>query len=227
MTFEWTYAWHIHHGAKQQRGHLVHGVVGVCSTHMQVFDTLGCNFTECAVKNERQSWVAEWIARCSKLLSALLAVFDKNLGITGVRHTYFGRHPGQLYLFSLLGCRYYGVHKTAKLEWILVFCLLPKISFQDNISFKMTDDIKRDHDILKIQLIAADNKYMNLTHCSLFTPYSDVDLGQHSLLPDGTKPFPEPMLIYHQWSLVAIIWGQFHRKCSRYLPLTWVWKLLI
>ena len=114
ITFEWTYAWHIHHGAKQQRGHLVH-VVGVCSTHMQVFDTLGCNFTECAKKNERQSWVAEWVARCSKLLSALLAVFDKNLGITGVGHTYFGRHPGQLIPFSLLGCRYYSVHKTARI----------------------------------------------------------------------------------------------------------------
>ena len=43
----------------------------------------------------------------------------------------------------------------------------------------MTDDIKRDHDTLKIQLITADNEYMNLTLCSLVTPYSDVDLVQH------------------------------------------------
>ena len=54
-----------------------------------------------------------------------------------------------------------------------------------------------------------------------------VSIGPgNGLLPDGTKPLPEPMLTYHQWSLVAFTWGQFHMKCSRYLPLTWVWKSL-
>ena len=42
-----------------------------------------------------------------------------------------------------------------------------------------------------------------LTHCDLVTPYGDMNLGQHigsgnGLLPDGTKPLPEPMLTYHQ-----------------------------
>ena len=37
----------------------------------------------------------------------------------------------------------------------------------------------------------------------------------------------EPMLINLQWSSVAFIWGQFCRKCSWYLSLIWVWKLLI
>ena len=34
------------------------------------------------------------------------------------------------------------------------------------------------------------------------------------LLPDGTKPLPEPKLTCHQWSLVALTWQQFN--CSRY-----------
>ena len=42
-----------------------------------------------------------------------------------------------------------------------------------------------------------------LTHCGLVTPYGDRDLGQHwyrySLLPDGTKPLPEPILTQYQW----------------------------
>ena len=32
----------------------------------------------------------------------------------------------------------------------------------------------------------------------------------------------EPMLTYHQWGIVAFTWGQFYRKCSRYLSLIWV-----
>ena len=39
-------------------------------------------------------------------------------------------------------------------------------------------------------------------HCGLVTPNGDKNLGQHwpryGLLPDGTKPLPEPMLTYHQ-----------------------------
>ena len=35
----------------------------------------------------------------------------------------------------------------------------------------------------------------------------------NGLLPDGTKPSPEPMLTYHQWSAVAFILGQFHKRC--------------
>ena len=43
-------------------------------------------------------------------------------------------------------------------------------------------------------------------HCpnsfDLMTPFGDTDLGQHwlkkGLLPDGTKPLLEPLLIYHE-----------------------------
>ena len=46
-----------------------------------------------------------------------------------------------------------------------------------------------------------------LAHCGLMTPYGDTNLGQHpgvntgtgnGLLPDSTKPLPEPVLTYLQ-----------------------------
>ena len=49
----------------------------------------------------------------------------------------------------------------------------------------------------------------------------------YGLLHDGTKPLPELMLTDNQRGLVAFSWGQFHRKCPRYISLLWVWKLLI
>ena len=36
----------------------------------------------------------------------------------------------------------------------------------------------------------------------------NIGLG-NSLLPDGTKPFPEPMLTEHHWIPVTFILGQF------------------
>ena len=47
----------------------------------------------------------------------------------------------------------------------------------------------------------------------------------NDLLPGGTKLLPVPMLTYHQWGLEAFSWGQIHRKCSKYLLLTCVWKI--
>ena len=42
-----------------------------------------------------------------------------------------------------------------------------------------------------------------LTHCSLVTPYATeiwVNIGSaNGLLPDGTKPLPDPMLTYRHW----------------------------
>ena len=34
----------------------------------------------------------------------------------------------------------------------------------------------------------------------------------NGLLPDSTKPWPEPMLTCHQWSPLAFTWGQFQRE---------------
>ena len=42
-----------------------------------------------------------------------------------------------------------------------------------------------------------------------------VNIGSgNGLLPDGNKPLPEPMLINHQWGLVAFTWGRFHVSIS-------------
>ena len=40
-----------------------------------------------------------------------------------------------------------------------------------------------------------------------------VNIGSgNGLLPDGTKPLPEPMLTAHQWSPVTFILGQFYKR---------------
>ena len=40
------------------------------------------------------------------------------------------------------------------------------------------------------------NDWDNSTHCGLVTTYDDTELTESSL-PDGSKPLPEPILIYH------------------------------
>ena len=44
-----------------------------------------------------------------------------------------------------------------------------------------------------------------LTHCSLVMPYGKIymdNIGSaNGLLPNGTKPLPEPMLTNHEWGL--------------------------
>ena len=37
---------------------------------------------------------------------------------------------------------------------------------------------------------------------------------------------PKLMLTDHQWGLVAFTWGQYHKKCSRYLPFIRVSRVL-
>ena len=55
-----------------------------------------------------------------------------------------------------------------------------------------------------------------------------VNIGSgNGLLPDGTKPLPEPMLTDHQWSPVTFIWGQFRKKCLNHQSLKSVRKLHI
>ena len=39
-----------------------------------------------------------------------------------------------------------------------------------------------------------------------------INIGSgNGLLPDGTKPLPEPMLTYQEWSPVAFTWEPFHK----------------
>ena len=50
-----------------------------------------------------------------------------------------------------------------------------------------------------------------------------VNIGSgNGLVPDGTKPLPEPMLTNHQHCLVAFTWRQFHRKGEKYILLIWI-----
>ena len=45
-----------------------------------------------------------------------------------------------------------------------------------------------------------------------------VNIGSaNNLLPDGTKPLPEPLLTNHCRRSMSFIWGQFHRKHWEYL----------
>ena len=66
----------------------------------------------------------------------------------------------------------------------------------------------------------------SLTHCGLVTPYGDMEIwvnigSGNGLLPDGTKPLPEPMLTY-QWGPVTFIPGQNHKYLScQSLDLAW------
>ena len=57
-----------------------------------------------------------------------------------------------------------------------------------------------------------------LTHCVLVMPYGQikwVNIGSgNGLVPDGTKPLPEPMLTYHQWGPVTFTWGYHHWICE-------------
>ena len=66
---------------------------------------------------------------------------------------------------------------------------------------------------------------------NIVMPYGNLDLGQHwsskGLLPECTKPLPETMMTTYQWSLAAFTRGQSPWKYFRYLPLIWVWKLLL
>ena len=68
--------------------------------------------------------------------------------------------------------------------------------------------------------LSASNLRFSLTHCGLVKPCGDIDLGQHwllinanGLMPDGTKPSPEPMLTYHYRCSIAFTWEQICKTC--------------
>ena len=41
-------------------------------------------------------------------------------------------------------------------------------------------------------------------------------LAQLKMLPDSTKPLPEPTLTYYQLGPVTFMWGHYHKKIWRY-----------
>ena len=55
-----------------------------------------------------------------------------------------------------------------------------------------------------------------------------VNIGSgNGLLPDGTKPLPEPILTDHQQSPVTFILGQFNKRHLNHQSLKSVWKLCL
>ena len=52
--------------------------------------------------------------------------------------------------------------------------------------------------------------------CHMVTQNSVTIGSGNGLLPEGTKPLPEPMLTNHQWGLMAFTSRQFHWKCTRF-----------
>ena len=70
--------------------------------------------------------------------------------------------------------------------------------------------------------------YQQLTHCGLVMSKIWVKIGSgNGLLPHGTKPLPEPMLIYHLLGPVIFIWEQFYKIHISHQLLKLAWKLFI
>ena len=51
--------------------------------------------------------------------------------------------------------------------------------------------------------------------------------GGIDLVPGGIKPLLKQMLINYRWGVLAFTFWPWFRKCSRYVSVVWMWKLLI
>ena len=74
-------------------------------------------------------------------------------------------------------------------------------------------------------------EYMHLMRCHIYLG-TDSGLNTFQLLfmnplwpGDATKTFSEPVLTHQQYGSVAPTQDWFHRKCSRYQFIKWVWKI--
>ena len=66
-------------------------------------------------------------------------------------------------------------------------------------------------------------KPYNLTHCALGATQIWVNIGWgNGLLPDGTKPLPEPMLTYRQISPMTL--RALYKKIWRYQSMKQDWR---
>ena len=76
----------------------------------------------------------------------------------------------------------------------------------------------------------ANKLNLSLSHCGLvchMVAYIWVNIGScNGLLPEGTKPLPEPMFTFHQLSAVTPVWGQFHKRYSSHQSLWLGYELL-
>ena len=71
----------------------------------------------------------------------------------------------------------------------------------------------------------------SLTHYGLVMWYGIIDLfnigSGNGLLPEDTKPLPEPMLTDHQWAPVTFVWGQLSKRYLSCQSLKLAWKSFI
>ena len=51
--------------------------------------------------------------------------------------------------------------------------------------------------------------------------------SSNDLLLDGTKPLPEPVMTNHQWVFMVLNSDLFHKQCSGYWFLKWVWNICL
>ena len=83
-----------------------------------------------------------------------------------------------------------------------IICLCPKF----NAIFSQSDCVMTVWD--------------ELSHSGLVVTKIWVSIGSgNGLLPNSTKPLPEPMLTDYQWSPVTFISGQFHKRCLNHQSL--------
>ena len=81
------------------------------------------------------------------------------------------------------------------------------------------DKFKMIGDMLKWLLYVKEIfSSFRFTQCGLVMPYHCINrvniASGNGLLPDGTKPLPEPILTYHQSCFLAFTWEQFRKKIT-------------
>ena len=100
----------------------------------------------------------------------------------------------------------HGIENRGSINWTL-FSTTKDLDYQHRFSVEIWWQIQ-------INFYVSQNEF-SMTRVNSLWP-SDaiwVNIGSgNGLLPDGTKPLPEPMLTDHQWSPVTSILGRFHKR---------------
>ena len=107
----------------------------------------------------------------------------------------------------------------SKLEWRF---LLIHLDYQNLTKF-IVSNLQPKPDMSKIYYTYSVPKPQFVTYRLHMATQIWVNIGSgNGVLPDCTKPLPDPMLTYHQWGSVAYTREQFHRTCSMVQTVTWI-----
>ena len=109
------------------------------------------------------------------------------------------------------------VYRTSgnKLRWI----------FSDNtIIFSEENSLENITSIMKWRLFCSyPHCFNSFWPCNSVWQHRSVNIGSgNGLLPDSTKPLPEPVLTCHQWDLVASPEGNFKVNALDISPLIFI-----